>query len=86
MVSMTREVDEPILVEEMAAGHYPRRFTWREHSFEVVEAGGMWRLRGRWWEGEGEREFVRVVTTSEICFDLCWQESTASWQVHKVYD
>jgi hypothetical protein len=86
MLDMTKTLDEPILVRDTVEGRYPRLFTWREQAFEVMEAGGTWRLMGRWWEGEGERRFVRVLTDRGICFDLCWQETTASWHVHKVYD
>jgi len=86
MIAMTKTVDEPILVSQAVRGCVPGLFRWREQTFKVVEVGGRWRLMGRWWEGEGEREFVRVVADCGICFDLCRQESTESWQVHKVYD
>ena len=86
MVAMTKTVDEPILVRDIAEGRYPRLFVWCEQTFKVVEIGGTWRLMGRWWEGEGERHFVRALTDCGMCFDLCWHESTDSWYVHKVYD
>ena len=86
MVTMTKSVEEPIVVRAMAGDRYPSAFTWRERSFRVVEVGGTWRLVGRWWEGDGERHFVRVVTDAGKCFDLCRYKSTGQWHVHKVYD
>ena len=86
MVTMTRAISEPILVREMADGHYPRRFHWRDQDFQVVEVGGAWRLLGRWWEGDGERSFVRVITDTGVCLDLCHYKSTDQWHVHKVHD
>jgi len=86
MIAMTKTIDEPIFVQQATGEPYPRLFVWGEHTFKVVEIGGTWRLMGRWWEGEGEREFVRVVTDCGMCFDLCRHESTETWQVHKVYD
>ncbi len=86
MIAMTRAIDEPIVIREMAGGRYPRRFYWRGRDFEVAETGGVWRLLGRWWEGDDERSFLRVVTSTGVCLDLCHYRSTDQWYVHEVYD
>ncbi len=86
MVTMSRSINEPIIVQKMAEGRYPLAFNWRNRSFEVVETGGTWRLLGRWWEGDGERRFVRVVTDAGVCLDLCHYKSTDQWHVSKVHD
>ena len=86
MAAISKTKNQPITVREMADGHYPRVFTWRGRDFEVVEIGGTWRLLGRWWEGDGERRFVRIITSTGACLDLCHYKSADLWQVHKVYD
>jgi hypothetical protein len=61
-------------------------FRWRGRTYSVVDTGGNWRLLGRWWEGDGERRFVRVATSAGKTFDLCRYESTDQWHVYRVWD
>ena len=85
MVTMTRSIGEPI--EVMVRGdEHPSEFIWRGRTYRIVDTGGRWRLLGRWWEGDGERHFIRVATDLGRCFDLCRYASTEDWHVYRVWD
>ena len=86
MVAMTRAIGEPIEITVMEGDRCPETFTWRGRRYDVVDAGGTWRLLGRWWEGDGERRFVRVLTDAGKTFDLCRYEATDQWHVYRVWD
>ncbi len=85
MVAMTRSIGEPIYTEGTRE-RCPNAFTWRGRRYEVVDTGGAWRLMGRWWKGDGERRFVRVLTDAGRTFDLCRYETTDRWHVYRVWD
>ena len=54
----------------MAAGApgLPRKFTWRDHEYEVAEILKTWKATGECWSGSGERyirkHFFLIRTTS----------------------
>lgn len=64
----------------------PRQFIWRGRQYQVEAVGGEWRMLGRWWEGEGERRFVRALTGRGLAMDLCQDLSTGQWMVYEVQD
>jgi len=64
----------------------PRRFIWHDRQYEIRYIGGHWCRRGRWWDGEGDRRFFRVITTAGMAMDLCQDESTGRWSVAAVHD
>jgi len=69
-----------------AESDLPRRFTWRGKLYEIRQVGGHWRRRGKWWEGQGDRRFFRVITTRGVTLDLCQEEGTGNWSVAAVHD
>ncbi len=86
MVAMTKSIGEPIDVAAMRGDRCPDVFLWRGDRYQVVETGGAWHLLGRWWEGDGERCFIRVLTDTGKTFDLCRYASTEQWHVYRVWD
>jgi hypothetical protein len=64
----------------------PLDFTWRGRAYRVESLGGEWRTLGRWWEGEGERRYVRALTSRGQTLDLCLDARTGQWSVHEVQD
>ncbi|MEA3400576.1 MAG: DUF6504 family protein [Armatimonadota bacterium] len=83
---MTKSIGEPIEIATIGGDRCPDAFTWRGRRYRVVETGGTWRLLGRWWEGDGERCFLRVMTEAGKCFDLCRYAATDQWHVYRVWD
>ena len=84
---MTKSLDEPILTTTPTTPHHPPlTFTWRHHQHRLKEVAGQWTSRGRWWLGEGDRRFFRVLTTEELTLDLSLDEMTGRWSVAEVQD
>lgn len=50
-----------------------------ERTYEIQEIIGEWRALGRWWEGEGERHYLRVRTTCGTILVLHYDTKTREW-------
>jgi hypothetical protein len=64
----------------------PTAFTWRGREYSIEALGGEWRELGRWWEGEGERRYIRAITSRGPAMDLCQDMKTGQWMVYEVQD
>lgn len=64
----------------------PCRFTWRGKNYRIETIGGEWRTLGRWWEGEGERRYLRAVMPGGLTMDLCQDMKTGNWMLHELQD
>jgi hypothetical protein len=74
-------------VSKVAATYtIPRSFNWRGKQYQVKQIGGHWRIRGRWWEAEGDRHFFRVITTNGVILDLCVDQTTGQYRVAAAHD
>ncbi|HEY8498802.1 MAG TPA: DUF6504 family protein [Limnochordales bacterium] len=58
---------------------------WRRRRLRVLECLAEWYEAGRWWEGETERRFVRVLTEAGI-YELSHDASTGRWQMDRILD
>jgi hypothetical protein len=84
---MPQVLDEPIAQVDIAPHHpWPERFLWRGQWRQVRECGGDWKTRGRWWLGEGDRHFFRLLTRDSLTLDLCQDEMTGHWTVAEILD
>jgi hypothetical protein len=84
---MPQILDEPIRDVIPSPGQpWPERFAWRGRVHHVRECGGAWRRRGRWWLGEGEKHFFRLLTHENLTLDLCREEMTGQWTVAEALD
>ena len=93
---MGKLIDEPITLKRpslrkqeplaFATDALPRRFVWRGREYPIHSIGGEWRVLGRWWEGEGERRYLRVVTPNGLAMDLCEDVATGHWMLHELQD
>ena len=83
MAAVSRRVDEPVTVH--LQGHLPRAFTWRGQQLVVREVVDVWHEVGRWWEGEGEKRFVRLLT-AEGTYELCCHLDLGLWYLHRILD
>ena len=82
---MGKLINEPIF--PVGVFHdVPLGFIWRGRRYEVAEVGGEWRTLGRWWEGEGERRYVRILTPAGLALDLCHDMKTGLWMLHELQD
>ncbi|MBE3598967.1 MAG: hypothetical protein IMX02_09310 [Limnochordaceae bacterium] len=90
---MSRRVDAPVRVffparAKEAPGPGCSRITaigWRGRTLAVRECLDEWRETGRWWAGEGEKHFVRVVTDLGI-YELGYEFATGEWRVYRIFD
>lgn len=80
---MSRQLDEPVTVH--LQGHLPRAFIWRGRQRVVREVVDVWHEMGRWWEGEEERRFVRLLT-AEGAYELCYHPTCGQWYLHRILD
>ncbi len=65
---------------------YPVAFKWQGRQFTVRNFGGHWYQGGCWWEGEGEKRFLRVQTAQGPVADLWFEPQTGKWGLHQMYD
>ena len=80
---MSRRVDEPVVVQ--LRDTRPVAFIWQGRRRIVREIVEEWQEAGRWWEGEGERRFVRLLTTDSACELYCHLPS-GQWYLHRILD
>lgn len=83
---MSKLILEKVQAETIRRATYPRAFTWRHRRYRVVQSGGSWTRSGRWWRGEGDRQFVRVLTDRNTVADLCFDTKQQSWLMYQMYD
>ena len=83
---MSKLIVEAVQTEIARRAVYPRAFTWRQRRYRVLQTGGVWTKAGRWWKGEGERQFVRVLTDRNLVADLCFEPRHGRWLLYQVYD
>ncbi|MCL6626424.1 MAG: hypothetical protein K6T68_07525 [Alicyclobacillus shizuokensis] len=80
---MTRIVRRPIQIESWCA-HVPQQFRDKGTLHRVADWLEVLREMGNWWEGEGERWMIRVMTVDGQIFDL--ESSDGQWWLYKVWD
>ena len=89
-IYMGKPINEPITLDQRQAhldqSALPSRFTWRGRSYHIESTGGEWRILGRWWEGEGEQRYLRVITPTGLAMDLCQDLKTGNWMLHELQD
>ncbi|NLO73452.1 MAG: hypothetical protein GX100_04990 [candidate division WS1 bacterium] len=83
---MSKLILETIQPELRRRATYPRAFTWRQRRYRVIQAGGTWKKAGRWWRGEGEQQFVRVLTDRNLIADLCFDPRHQRWLMYQIHD
>ena len=87
---MGKLINEPIVLKPQPTlfdpRPFPTRFIWRGRQYQVQEIGGEWRTLGRWWEGEGERRYIRAITAQGLAMDLCQDMRTGQWSLYEVQD
>lgn len=57
----------------------------RGRRLRVLECLDEWCEAGRWWEGEGERRCVRVLTEAGI-YEMGLEASTGRWELYRILD
>jgi hypothetical protein len=80
---VTRIVRRRISIESWR-GEDPETFRDGDVLRQVEDWIDAWREMGNWWEGEGPRRIVRVVTVDGQVFDL--ECADDEWWIYKVWD
>ncbi len=62
----------------------PKRFFWFKRWVSVAGITDAWKEIGRWWEGDPERLFFRVLSTEGGMYEVYAQKK--EWNLYKVYD
>lgn len=88
---MSRRIEQPVevlgsLCPSGDGGDSPAAFiVWRNRRLKVLECLEEWYETGRWWDGENEKRFVRVLTEAGI-YELGCDTATGRWQIYRVLD
>jgi hypothetical protein len=90
-ILMGKLINEPVILQPLPKRGPQRKpesqgFLWRGRLHRIEAVGGEWRLLGRWWEGEGERRYLRAITSTGLALDLCQDLVTGRWVVHEMPD
>ena len=80
---MTRIVSRPIAVKQWR-NHEPLSFVDGEETHVILNVLDRWMEMGDWWNGEGERQMIRVWTNQSALFDL--ECTSGQWFIYKVWD
>ncbi len=66
----------------------PRRFTWHNHTYRIVEIQQQWQVDTDWWDEAGRvwRDYVAVVTKEGLLCVLYQDLLSDQWYLSKVYD
>jgi hypothetical protein len=52
----------------------------------VREIRDYWRDTGRWWAGEPEKHFYRVLAGDGGVYEIFYQPADGSWFLYRIYD
>ncbi len=80
---MTRLIHRPIEVRSWRDGE-PLSFQDGEDVHQICEVIDRWLEMGNWWEGEGSRKLLRVLTEQNFVFDL--EGTGQNWYIYRVWD
>lgn len=83
---MSKLIDEPVLVRSGPDTNCPRSFVWRGRHYRISHLGTRWHRTGKWWEGDGEKVYVRAVASNGGAYDLCYDPESDQWRLHVVHD
>ena len=61
-------------------------FRWRGQTYRIARVIDRWSYMGRWWAGEGEWKFWRVVTVGGGEFELLYDVQRRECRLYRVYD
>lgn len=67
-------------------GDMPRTLFRGGEVLPVARILDWWRDTGCWWEGEGEKLFFRLLTTTGGIYEIFREEETGKWYLYKEYD
>ncbi len=73
-------------ISVMLNGHIPTAFNWLGRVYKVSAVQDVWRTVGRWWDGDGEKTFFRVLTSSGGVFELYYDDMKDTWSLSRVED
>jgi len=79
---MSKIIDQPVLV--LAEKDVPKRFFWFKRWVNVSKILDAWRDVGRWWDGDQEKTFFRVVSSEGSIYEVYSEKGR--WNLYKVYD
>ena len=79
---MSKIIDQPVLV--LTDREVPKRFFWFKRWVNVSKVLDAWKVVGRWWDGDQEKTFFRVVSAEGSIYEVYSEKGR--WNLYKVYD
>lgn len=79
---MSKIIDTPVLL--VTERERPRKFFWFKRWVNVAKIMDEWKETGRWWDGDQEKTFFRILSPEGSIYELYGQERR--WNLYKVYD
>ena len=79
---MSKIIDQPVLV--LTEKDAPKRFFWFKRWVNISKILDAWRDVGRWWDGDQEKTFFRVVSSEGGIYEVYSEKGR--WNLYKVYD
>ena len=67
-------------------GHIHIVFTMHGREYQISAVQDLWRTMGRWWDGDSEKTYFRIVTVIGGIYELCFNSKDDSWSVSRVED
>lgn len=80
---MSRLVRRKVTVTKFS-GEVPKRFQDGANCHRIEAEIDGWMEMGDWWNGEGSRRLLRVLTDQQQVFDL--EQKDGDWYIYKVWD
>ncbi len=80
---MSKIVDQPILV--VCERGRPKRFFWIKNWLAVKSIIDKWNEIGRWWEGDEQKTFYRVLAGDENGVYEIYSGKN-NWNLYRVFD
>ncbi len=82
---MSKLFNEPIRVHQ-GIDTLPDAFIWRRRLYRVEDIFSQWREPSAWWDGEEERQFIRVAARNGTGGIYELYEAGGNWFLNRVLD
>jgi hypothetical protein len=77
---------QPLLRVECGASQRPVRVLHQGQAWQVLEILECWQDTGRWWAGESEKLFYRLVWEDQSVREIYYDRDEQNWYLYKTYD
>ena len=76
----------PLVQVKCGADEAPLQLQYKEQSWQVAALLECWQDTGRWWAGESEKSFYRLVLEDQSVREVFYDQDEQRWYLYKTYD